>query len=127
MILLIIYNFWSTHVCTPYIMLIIITQRFYKLKGIVYRSFLTFSTCQTYGKMTSCQGPLAEVVRRVSSVSAVQRKRRKPRCDSALKGEQVQGADKHGNQLAYLGFQQDVAAVRPAVLRQHGRATAVDR
>jgi len=34
---------------------IIITQRFYRLKVIVYRSFLTFSMCQTYGKMMSCE------------------------------------------------------------------------
>jgi len=54
---------------------IIITQRFYKLKGIFYRSFLTFLTCQTYGKMTSCQGPLAEIVRQVSSVSACAEKK----------------------------------------------------
>jgi len=56
-------------------LIIIITQRFYRLKVIVCRSFLTFPMCQTYGKMMSCQGPMAEVVRRVSSVSAFPEKK----------------------------------------------------
>ena len=33
-----------------------------------------------------------------------------------FKGERARGADKHGGQLASLGFQPDVAAAQPVVL-----------
>jgi len=68
----------------------------------------------------SCQGPLAEVVRRVSSVSAFAEKKAVAQMGINSQGGLARGADRHGDQLAYLGFQRDAVVAQPAMLIQHG-------